>query len=409
MNFLRLLEQIGRAPVRGARAINDAMYDEDPILRERKERIDLGPGLGESDVPTGDMETVGFGPKRPSRLGNVLSEAARGAVVAARNPTRGQIGTAGDIFGAMGAVEDDTRARSDRQMALSRQAEKDAMDRRLNESRARENEAQADYAQWRTTQVKTGKDVKPSQVEQYDTIYKHLESLKNPDGSPQIPTNQLHPETVSILNRQAHPAVYNVQNAKTLNAAQIAQQRKYQESPELQQKYPSFQEYWDSLGISKAAASTVAETTTAKKKAEAPWMRPQIVNTKTGFTTVDRDTEGKPRNNLVPMMQGGEQAQSFVKPAAPQRPRVETPAQSRTAELKSILNKNYQGDWKKTLDVIKSSQDPQIASRRAELVAEIEAQIKRTTPAKAKSSALADWLNGSTTPVSSNNPYAPKK
>jgi len=173
MNFLRLLEQIGRAPVRGARAINDAMYDEDPILRERKERIDLGPGLGESDVPTGDMETVGFGPKRPSRLNNVLSEAARGAIVAARNPTRGHIGTAGDIFGAMGAVEDDTRARSDRQMALNRQAEKDAMDRRLNESRARENEAQADYAQWRTTQAKTGRSVAPDRLEVYTKAYDH--------------------------------------------------------------------------------------------------------------------------------------------------------------------------------------------------------------------------------------------
>jgi len=173
MNFLRLLEQIGRAPVRGARAINDAMYDEDPILRERKERIDLGPGLGESDVPTGDMETVGFGPKRPSKLNRVLGEAARGAIVAARNPTRGQIGTAGDIFGAMGAVEDDTRARSDRSRELGRQAEKDAMDRRLNESRARENEAQADYAQWRTTQAKTGRSVAPDRLEVYKKAYDH--------------------------------------------------------------------------------------------------------------------------------------------------------------------------------------------------------------------------------------------
>lgn len=410
MNFLRLLEQIGRAHARGARAINDAMYDEDPILRERKERIDLGPGLGESDVPTGDMETVGFGPKRPSKLNRVLGEAARGAIVAARNPTRGQIGTAGDIFGAMGAVEDDTRARSDRQMALSRQAEKDAMDRRIGEARAKDLEAQAEYNQWRTTQTKTGKANAPSQVEQYQAIYNHLAGLKRADGSPQIPPEQLHPETVSILNRQAHPAVYNVQNAKTLNAAQIAQQRKWSESPELQSQFPKFEDYWNSLGISTANASTIAEAATAKNKADLPFKRKQIINSSTGFKTFGLSPEGVPTNETVPITSEGKPTVPYVKPPAPQRPRIETPAQSRTAELNSTLSKIYDGDWKSTLEKVKSSQDPEVAKYRAQLVTAIENQMKKTAPkGTGKPSALADWLNGKTTPISSNNPYAPKK
>lgn len=166
-----ILRMLGGIPGR----LDEAQYEHTPEYRERMARMDLGEDLGEADVPTGDMEPVGE--KRTGRLskfGNftkgVLPEMLRGALVAASNPTPGKVGTAGDIFGAIGAVSDDKQNRDMLQYKIDRQLEQDAMDRRLNEAKARDYEAQADFNQWRTQQAVTAKPKaeKPTKSQQVD-------------------------------------------------------------------------------------------------------------------------------------------------------------------------------------------------------------------------------------------------
>lgn len=155
--------------------LNEAQYEHDPVYRERMARLDLGEDLGEADVPTGDLEPMGE--KRTGRLSKfgkftkgALPEILRGALVGASNPTPGKVGTAADIFGAIGAVGEDKQNRDMLSYKIQRQLEQDAMDRRLNDAKAKDYEAQADYNQWRTQQAVTGRGAKPEKPSRSDQV-----------------------------------------------------------------------------------------------------------------------------------------------------------------------------------------------------------------------------------------------
>lgn len=137
------------------RRINDAMYEEDPILRERVRRETIRmpgpfgePTESEVDIPTGEPETAGLGPKRLSKFGvfakQALPEILRGGIIAASNPTRGQVGTAGDIFGALGAVREDREGRQMRDVAMQRQQRQDAQGADYNRARTANLDAETE-------------------------------------------------------------------------------------------------------------------------------------------------------------------------------------------------------------------------------------------------------------------------
>lgn len=122
-----------------------------------------------------------------SRIGSGVRRAApemiRGALVAAANPTRGAVGTAGDIFGAIGAVEDDRMARMERQrqremqeLEMRRRMEDDAREAALNEARIREANARAEYQQRRGTQQsqKTAAPTKVELMRQQVSLFKEI-------------------------------------------------------------------------------------------------------------------------------------------------------------------------------------------------------------------------------------------
>lgn len=124
-----------------------------------------------------------------SKIGSGIRRAApemiRGAIVAAANPTRGAVGTAGDIFGAIGAVEDDRMARMERQrqreiqaLEMRRKEEEDAREAALNEARIAELNQRAEYQTRRGTQqaqrpaAPTKVDLMRQQVELFREIMK---------------------------------------------------------------------------------------------------------------------------------------------------------------------------------------------------------------------------------------------
>ena len=116
-------------------------------------------------------------------MGNLKRSAPdilRAGLVAAANPTRGAVGTAGDIFGAIGAVDEDRQRRIAQQreqerqiLAAQRQAEEDERAAQLNEARIEEARTQAEYNTRRGTQQQ-GKGVPPTKLQIYKESIDHF-------------------------------------------------------------------------------------------------------------------------------------------------------------------------------------------------------------------------------------------
>ncbi len=116
------------------------------------------------------LNAIGRAGKAVYRSG-ALPEMLRAGIVAAANPTRGAVGTAGDIFGALGAVEEDrlrrqemARQREMQQLALERQAEEDVRDAALNDARIAEYRTRAEY-NTRRGMPGQGRQAAPSKVD----------------------------------------------------------------------------------------------------------------------------------------------------------------------------------------------------------------------------------------------------
>lgn len=215
-----------------------------------------------------------------SNIGSAIKRAApemiRGALVAAANPTRGAVGTAGDIFGAIGAVEDDRMARMERQrqremqeLEMRRKAEEDARQAALNEARINEYKTRAESNQRRGTQ----QTLKKTDVEQYREMEQYLRSLKKSDGTPVFENEEdLHDQVVFRLTRVQPARMFNLRTPSTEAAQRNALYAQYSASPELQSQFKSFEAFEAAQGIGASKAHTAGLVTTAKKKAEIPFM-----------------------------------------------------------------------------------------------------------------------------------------
>jgi hypothetical protein len=144
MRLIDLLKKIGSIPGR----LEELQYEHTvPVERQPDVPMDLG---GEEIMAPPPELTRPGAPVRTGRLSRFgqfmqqgLPEIVRGAVVAASSPTPGAVGTAGDIFGALGAVDRDRQERSDRLFQRGRIMEQDATRQRLDAARALESEADA--------------------------------------------------------------------------------------------------------------------------------------------------------------------------------------------------------------------------------------------------------------------------
>lgn len=306
--------------------MREAQYEHEPVYRERRERLDLGDDLGEADFPTGDLEPAGE--KRTGRLSKfgkftkeALPQILRGALVAAANPTPGKVGTAADIFGAIGAVGEDKQNRDMLAYKIQRQLEQDNMDRRLNDAKARDYEAQADYNQWRTQQAVTGKQGKPippSKLEMYKEAYKYY---KNELG---YSDEDAHVEARSIALGTMSPELYNKRTASTDQAQMNRELEKYRNSPELQQQYPTFEEYYKSLGIGKAKASTAEEVARSTAKGKLDYRVPDILKDAGGYfqSSVSLGPDGKPTRSASPLRDNTGRQLTPPKPSGGKPPRA---------------------------------------------------------------------------------------
>ena len=112
-----------------------------------------------------------FGPdKPPSRFRQAAMAAIpamiRGGIVAASSPTRGQIGTAGDIFGSMRAVMDDRQQQDILAHNMRRQAARDAQDAEYNAARTQEQRARAQMEQARAEDYARGRGKNPQNMQE---------------------------------------------------------------------------------------------------------------------------------------------------------------------------------------------------------------------------------------------------
>lgn len=210
-----------------------------------------------------------------SKIGSGLRRAApemiRGALVAAANPTRGAVGTAGDIFGAIGAVEDDRMARMQRQrqmemqaIEMRRKAEDDAREAALNEAKIAESKARAEYQQRRGT-PQAGKGVPPTKLQMYKEAFDHYKSQGFSD-------EDAHVEARSIALGTPSPELYNKRTASSDAGQMNRELENWRKNPALQEQYPKFEDYYKSIGIGASKADTAGQVTTAKKKAEIPFL-----------------------------------------------------------------------------------------------------------------------------------------
>lgn len=214
-----------------------------------------------------------------SFLGNIgravkraAPEMIRGALVAAANPTRGAVGTAGDIFGAIGAVEDDRMARMDRQrqremqaLEIRRKMADDAREAALNEARIAELNQRAEYHKRRGIQQAAGKVVPPSKLQMYNEAFDHYKGKGFSD-------EDAHVEARSIALGTPSPELYNKRTASSDAGQMNRELENWRKDPKLQEQFPKFEDYYKSIGIGASKADTTAQVTTAKKKAEIPFL-----------------------------------------------------------------------------------------------------------------------------------------
>jgi len=218
----------------------------------------------------GILNSIGRAGKNFYQSG-ALPEMIRAGLVAAASPTRGAVGTAGDIFGALGAVDEDRQRRQEmarqrqvQQLGLERQAEEDARAEQLNNARVEEYQTRADYNKRRGTQ-QSAKGVPPTKLQIYKEAFDHYKGQGFSD-------DDAHVEARSIALGTASPELYNKRTPSSDSAQLNRELDTWRKDPALQEQYPKFEDYYKSIGIGASKADTAGQVTTAKKKAEIPFL-----------------------------------------------------------------------------------------------------------------------------------------
>lgn len=362
--------------------MREAQYEHEPVYRERRESLDLGDDLGEADFPTGDLEPVGE--KRTGKLSKfgkftkeALPQILRGALVAAANPTPGKVGTAADIFGAIGAVGEDKQNRDMLAYKIERQLEQDNMDRRLNEAKARDYEAQADYNQWRTQQAVTGKQGKPippSKLDMYKEAFQYYKGRGYSD-------EDAHVEARSIALGTPSPELFNNRTPTTESAQRNAEYKKWSESQELRAKFPTFELYWESLGIGKSKAQDAGAVEGAKAEAKAPYFLRTLRGPDKYYQAIfQKGPAGKPLWNFVEAKTPEGLPIGTPKPS--QRETASDRRLTREQTISSIVNRVLKEDTSgNPANALRNVQkfyqdDPEVQQYKAEVLARLQKLVQ---------------------------------
>lgn len=262
-----------------------------------------------------------------SKIGSAIKRAApemiRGAIVAAANPTRGAVGTAGDIFGAIGAVEDDKMARIERQrqremqeMELRRKAEEDAQQAALNEARINEYKTRAEYNQRRGTQ----QTQRPSAPTKIDLMRQQVNLFREIMG--RDPNER---EKQTMLG--THGPQYDLRSDEAYWNNQLAAARTDEER----------------VGIQAAREAAIRTQASAKSagaaEGKAPFMRPFSYQTGSGAKLVRPIFLGGKMSGVE------EQDVSFTpRKPAPRQPTASDERLDREKSISSIVNRVLKDD-----------------------------------------------------------------
>lgn len=367
-----ILRTLGSVP----RRIRDAQYEDDP-MQDSSGTIPVLIEGEEVRIPIPDEMRGGAPPgKKRSKFGDFvqdgLPEIIRGGVVAASSPTRGHVGSAGDIFGALRAVGEDKTERDMLSMQIRRQHEQDAMKRRLDEAHARNYESQADLNEWRTQQTKTGKDKR----DPIEAINAEIENMERQYGRKLT-------EREKQTKFGTHGPQYDVRTDDNYWNKRLADAKTPEETEAIKKERRETEG-----GIAEAKAA-------GRGKGGAPWMRPFTFNTTEGAKLV------RP-NYLGGKMAGTESVDvQFTRPTPPERkaaPRQPGPADERLArekKVKSIVNRLLSEDANKSPETtLRNVQqfyqnDPEVAEYRSEILASLQ-HLTRGAGAAAKAEGVAD-------------------
>ena len=290
----------------------------------------------------GILNAIGRAGKAMYKSG-ALPEMLRAGIVAAANPTRGAVGTAGDIFGALGAVEDDrlrrqemARQRELQQLAIQRQAEEDARDAALNDARIAEYRTRAEFNTRRGTQ-QIAKGVPPTKLQLYKEAFDHYKGRGFSD-------EDAHIEARSIALGTPSPELFNKRTATTDAAQRNRELEKWRSDPNLQQQFPKFEDYYKSTGIGASMADTAGQVVTAKKEAEAPFTIRTLRGPDKYFQSLfEKGPDGKPKWKWVEATTSDGKPVETPKPA-PRQPTASDAKLDREKTISSIVNRVLKED-----------------------------------------------------------------
>ncbi|HUQ91087.1 MAG TPA: hypothetical protein VM120_05340 [Bryobacteraceae bacterium] len=182
MNLGAILSRFKRIPS----ALEELRYEHRPVDIIRKGTredvfdipgIDGGPGVPTAvDLPTDQIEQEQVRTGAPSKFGTFVKQGLpamlRAGIVAAGSPTPGQVGTAGDIFGALRVVEGDQNNRNIMQMEIQRRHRQEAMQDQMQQAKLGEVNATAGLRQAQAEAVRAPKPSKLTRGQEYDELYR---------------------------------------------------------------------------------------------------------------------------------------------------------------------------------------------------------------------------------------------
>jgi hypothetical protein len=379
-SLISILRGIGSVP----RRINDAMYDDDPILQERRGEIPFPAGLGAeesvAEVPTGEYEEVGRKNRRPSFLGKFIGEGLRGAAIGLARPSTGN--TAQDIGQTMLAVGDDRMAREDRvdskaerMFRLRRQAQQDAENSQLHA-------AQIDNYRALAEQRRTPKAGRGGFAEVYDAAYQRATKAGMDEAT-------AHGHAMAAWNR--NPTGFIQLEPKSVDAFKAQLHAQFARGDIDEQDFKDGQARI--VAMEQEIAKGKAQGTTEGKGP--PFVRGQIVQSKEGV-----------RWGMPPMMRGGKTVSegSLSDPIAqrpdpaPRAPREASASEqrfNRDTKVKEIVSRLLAEDTNHSADTaLRNVQqfyqnDPEVQQYRGEIV-KILQDLARGQGSAAKGSAAAE-------------------
>jgi len=287
------------------------MYDDDPILQER--RTHPFPD-GSEEEESIKYEEVGRKNRRPSFLRNVIGESLRGAAIGLARPSTGN--AAQDIGQTLLAVGEDRQARQDRaeskaerMFRMRRQQQQDEESSQLHAAQIENYKAQAEQRRAQTQ--------KKGFADTFDPVYNRaIELGKTPE--------EAWAAAMGVVTKNPFAFIKRDPRSEQAQRAEMLAMLRREEITE--QDYQDFEQRMVKVKADQAAAEAFA-----RGRGGAPWTPGRFRQTKTDRGYVETRERilpdpitGEPtlqeESKMLTMPDTGEVAKPYVPPRTPRQP-----------------------------------------------------------------------------------------